>query len=290
MKPEYIKNPIHQLPEQIQRALDYMLVTRTDALAEFHRVAIESRPTAEERQQINALLVGESHAQQSAAKKMKEILTSYRDRVRLLERTGFTTPLDPVAEAPEALGADFWWANTVAFPGGGLGVQFMTDGLHFFGRINYNRDQLFSFSTRAVATFELQPNRRPPSPSGRYNSAPHVELFGDVSGWTNSKICPLACDDKWCKCFLFLRQTAFQIINGQGRVCGENMSHRTLINEEGQGRDVSTRLPGFLQMPFLQFGLLRADLSVFIDLEVRFDVQLEGDSNIWFSPKACCQL
>jgi hypothetical protein len=47
---------------------------------------------------------------------------------------------------------------------------------------------------------------------------------------------------------------------------------------------VTVPLPGFLPMPSLQFGLLRPDRSVLVDLEVRFDVQLDGDSFIGFSP------
>ncbi len=115
------------------------------------------------------------------------------------------------------MGADFWFYEINAIPGGGIGVQSMTDGLHLFGRINYDRDQLFMFHCGAEATFELQPNRRPPSPTGRYNSSPHVELFGDISGWTNSKICPFECDDKWCKCTLTLRQTALQCVPSVSR-------------------------------------------------------------------------
>jgi len=285
MKHEYIRNQKHQFPEHIQRALDDMRASRMDALAQWHRVAIESRPTAEERQQLKALLGESFRVDESAARRLE---TSYRDRVGTIEWKDFTAPFTPVDNAPDPRMADFWWAQTFPFNSSGvITPAFQTDGLHFFGQVPYNSDPLFPFSVGAWARFELQPERRPPSASGRYNSSPHVELFGNITGWTNLKHCPWLCDDKWCKCFLFLRQSAIQFVDdiGTWRLCGETTSHRTLINEEGNGRTVVAPLPGFLPMPFLQFGLLRPDRSVLIDLEVRFDVQLEGDSFISFSPE-----
>ena len=38
-------------------------------------------------------------------------------------------------------------------------------------------------------------------------------------------------------------------------------------------------------MPDIQFGLADHNLPVLVDLEVRFDIQLEGDSFIGFSPE-----
>jgi hypothetical protein len=285
MNPTDIQNPKHQFPEYMQRAFDGMRASRMDALARRHQVAIDSRPTAEERNQLKALLGESSRVDESAAKRL---VTSYRNRVGLIEWKDFAPPLSPIDNAPEARAADFWWARTQLFGGaGGIAPQFQTDGVHFFGRLGYDSDPLFGFSVGAFATFELQPERRPLSPSGRFNSSPHVELFGNITGWTNIQDCPWACDDKWCKCFLFLRQSAIQFVDDVGtwRLCGETTSLRTLIDEEGNGNTVVAPMPGFLPMPFLQFGLLRPDRSVLIDLEVRFDVQLEGSSFIGFSPE-----
>ena len=43
-------------------------------------------------------------------------------------------------------------------------------------------------------------------------------------------------------------------------------------------------MPGHLPIPPLNFGLARPDRDIIIDIEVRFDIQLEGDSFIGFSP------
>ena len=281
MKHELINNPKHSFSEPIQSAFTEMRVRRMDALARQHRLAIEARPTTEERQQFHAL-----HGVDSTP--ARNLLASFRDRVLPIEGTDFSAPLTPIDSAPiEPLGsADFWWARTQFIAGGGLSTVPETDGVHIFGRVSYNTDHLLAFSAGAWATFELQPERRPPSASGRYNSSPNVNLFGNLVGWTNIHNCPLACDDKWCKCWLYLRQSAIQFVDDVGtwRLCGENTSHTTLLNEEGNGNSVTVPLPGFLPMPFLQFGLLRPDRSVLVDLEVRFDVQLDGDSFIGFSP------
>jgi hypothetical protein len=43
-------------------------------------------------------------------------------------------------------------------------------------------------------------------------------------------------------------------------------------------------LPGFISMPLIQFALADPNLPIWIELEVRFDMQLEGASGIAFSP------
>jgi hypothetical protein len=154
-----IQNPKHQFPEYMQRALDGMRASRMDALPRRHQVAIDSRPTAEERNQLKALLGESSRVDESVAKRL---VTSFRNRVGLIEWKDFAPPLSPVDNAPEARAADFWWARTQLFGGaGGIAPQFQTDGVHFFGRLGYDSDPLFGISVGAFATFELQPERRP---------------------------------------------------------------------------------------------------------------------------------
>lgn len=278
------QNPDHLLSEPVQQALDDLRAKRLEALASQQQMAAEVRPNEAERQEHRKILMDTFRFDPDT---VRDVESRRSDRIRKsLVWTDVVPELAPMDFTLAAGSADFWWAQTNWFFGGGLGVQDQTDGLHFFGRVGYNADPLISFSTGAWATFELQPERRPHSPSGRWNSAPYVELFGNIVGWTNIYHWLWAADDKWCKCRLFLRQSAIQFVDDAGtwRLCGENTSLRTLIDEENNGRSVTAPLPGYLPMPFLQFGLLRPDRSVFIDLEVRFDIQLEGDSFIGFSP------
>lgn len=43
---------------------------------------------------------------------------------------------------------------------------------------------------------------------------------------------------------------------------------------------------GFVPMPMLEMSLIDSKEKVHVDLEVRFDIELEGDSYIGFSPQA----
>ena len=68
-------------------------------------------------------------------------------------------------------------------------------------------------------------------------------------------------------------------------VLREKNDHKTLIYDENNARSVNHGLPGFQPMPDIQFSLSDPNLPVLVDLEIRFDIQLEGDSLIQFSPE-----
>ena len=179
----------------------------------------------------------------------------------------------------------FWWAQTQPTGNdGGIKSLFLSDGLHFFGGINYDADPTIHRFVGAIATFELHANRRPPSNFGRWRSAPFVELFGQIKGFTGVKIFPIAMDDKWCKCRLNLRQTAFQLTAGGPVVLANHETNTVLLDEENEARWNFRNLDGFTPMPMVEFGLADPNLSVFVDHDVRFDIELEGDSSIVFVP------
>jgi hypothetical protein len=202
--------------------------------------------------------------------------------------------MPPNPPAPAADG-EFWWASTDWHWGRGIEASFLTDGLHFFSAAAYDDDPLISFSVGAVAHFELHARRRPASPSGRWASLPAINLTGRIEGFTGYWHWLWAADDKWAKCWLHLRQTAYQLVPHDFGVPGarnievpmivaEQVQRRTLIDEENNGNFVNAFLSGFTPMPAVEFGLVRPDLSVWVDLEVRFDMQLEGWSHLAFSP------
>ncbi len=203
---------------------------------------------------------------------------------------------DVVMDPPPPPDGEFWWASTDWHTQRGINADFLTDGLHFWGFAAYRDDPLISFSAGAVAHFELQANRRPPSSIGRWASLPSIDLTGKVEGMTGFYHWLWAADDKWAKCWLHLRQTAYQLVPHdfgvpglhsvpQPVVVAERIERRTLIDEENNGRFVDAWLSGFTPMPPVQFGLVRPDLSVWVDLEIRFDMQLEGWSQLVFSPE-----
>ncbi|MGO4376932.1 hypothetical protein AB4Z19_01525 [Pseudoduganella sp. RAF19] len=182
----------------------------------------------------------------------------------------------------------FWWAKTEAFSNdGGLQRQFESDGLHLFGNINYGGDPLIHRNIGAIATFILDPSRLPSSANNRWRSRPWVELFGRIDGWTGFYDSIWAADDKWAKCHLFLRQTALQFLNNSSvpTILGSNTELRTLINEENKSRAVHVDLPGFVPMPLLEMALADKRQQIIVDLEVRLDIEMEGDSYIGLSPQ-----
>lgn len=179
----------------------------------------------------------------------------------------------------------FWWGHTDAgWTASGLSGQFESDGLHFFGNIDYDGDPLVNHHIGATATFELGVSRRPPSANGRWRSTPHIELFGQITGFTGFYDSLWAADDKWCKVKLYLRQTALQILGSTPVVIGSNSQLITLIDEENKSRTIHSDLLGFRPMPIVEFGLVDPNRPVIVDLEVRFDMQVEGNSFIGFSP------
>lgn len=180
---------------------------------------------------------------------------------------------------------EFWWGETSWWwPGGGIEAADQSDGLHFFGIRNYNADPLWSGSAGMVARFGLDPARRPHSPSGRYASLPFFDMFGTVRGWANLKHCPWTCDDKWSKCWLHTRQTVWQPLPGGPVTVGQNERHDQLIFLEGTGYGAERSFFG-LTVPPVNFGLANPGADIIVDIEVRFDMQLEGSSYLAFSPQ-----
>lgn len=198
--------------------------------------------------------------------------------------------------APPPTDGEFWWASTDWHFDRGIRAEFLSDGLHFFNFAAYDGDPLISFSCGAVGHFELHAARRPAASGGRWASLPAVDLTGRVEGFTGYWHWLLAADDKWAKCWLHLRQTAYQLVPHDFGVPGlrnvevpvllaERTERRVLIDEENNSRFVHAFLPGFTPMPAVEFGLAEQNRSVWVDLEVRFDMQLEGWSHLAFSPE-----
>ncbi len=170
--------------------------------------------------------------------------------------------------------AEMWWARSDAGAPAGMNVEFRSDGLHMFGQLNRNDGDLWQGSLRATATFVLDPSRMPPGGPGRFSSAPHCELFGQIAGITGNHG-----GDNWSKCWLHTAQFVHGGPGG-GRI-GEGHDHRNLFFLAQDFELASPNLPGFMLFPRVDFQLDPGHDLVII-LEVRFDFQLEGIAAIWF--------
>jgi hypothetical protein len=190
--------------------------------------------------------------------------------------------LDREPSPPTLRDPSFWWADTRWYSASEIGANFAADGLHFFGTMNRDDQDLIFLNFGAVARFELQHDRLPPSPSGRWTSAPHVELFGSLLAYTDAG--NFWTGDCWSKCSMYRRQTILQNVFGGWVVRGEGVQEESLVNEENAHRHYTRPMPGLQWMPPVLFSGVTID-SVWAEIEVRFDVQLEGNSSLWLDPE-----
>jgi hypothetical protein len=77
-------------------------------------------------------------------------------------------------------------------------------------------------------------------------------------------------------------------VNGQWRALGEAQRVDTLIHLENvvQVGTQDVQLSGFMASPVLDFGIVDRSVPIWAQAEIRFDVDLEGDALIMFSPEA----
>jgi hypothetical protein len=284
------RNPANPLPDDVERVLAQASQARRAALRMQEVTAKAARLDPGERKLATAVAIDTLHADlPSAVSRFQDIAAGARQRFLTLrhqhESAAETMHHLPLDLTPAPVDHSFWWAETSWFTERGLGSDFLQDGLHFFGSLSYDEDDNMQFHAGALAVFVLQPERWPASTKNRFNSEPHIELFGTIDGWTGYWHPIWFADDKWCKCRLFLRQTARQVMFGQERVLGHGVRVDTILDEENRSRSVSATVPGLLKMPPIQIVDPLPKLDIVVDLEIRFDFELEGDSFIGLSPQ-----
>jgi hypothetical protein len=176
---------------------------------------------------------------------------------------------------------EFWWWRTTPF--GNLPeihLDFADDGIRIHGGKSYFGDALIMRTFGCLAEFELH---APRFLTGglRFASAPKIRLIGKASGSTGLYESVWHLDDKWSKCWLILRQTILQ--DGQVLESAQqitNLFH--LENQPGYGYD-DYPFFGQIDMPRVVFDQIPGSTaSLWAQLEVRFDIQLEGQSAVWF--------
>jgi hypothetical protein len=111
---------------------------------------------------------------------------------------------------------------------------------------------------------------------------------GDVNGRQGYYHPIFGPDDKWCHLFRVFRHTLWQFVNGDWHMLGERIENATLINMENiVTTDYRTaQLSGFMPSPEFDFGVVSRSEPVWAQVEIRFDVQLEGDAGISFGENA----
>jgi hypothetical protein len=283
-----IVNPDHPVPTNVARALRSHRESDSAALARKYKIAALARPTAEDRK---AIIQASGKASVADIEKLFEIRKKVAARVQdaiknLPPLTIIPSTMDPMPPPPPAAkDTTFWWAETDGSVSDSslFTANFDENGvLHFGGGVGTFGGDLHMFSFGAVAIFELQWDRIPPSPSGWWRSAPFVELFGSITGRTDSGSGFLNLTDSWSKCSMFRRQTIrqFNKFLGTEVTLGHREEEEKLIDEENKDRWTPCSMPGFQWMPDVIFHFPIVGISIFAELEVRFDIQVEDGSFI----------
>jgi len=282
-----IVNPDHPIPTNVARALRSHRESDSAALARKYKIAALARPTAEDRK---AIIQASGKASVADIEKLFEIRKKVGARVQdaiknlppltIIPSTMDQPGMPPPPPAPQD--TTFWWARTDWGTSSSrlFTANFDENGvLHFGGAAATFGGDLHMFSFGAVAVFELQWDRIPPSPSGWWRSAPFVELFGSITGHTDSGSGFLNLTDSWSKCSMFRRQTIRQFGNftfgSTEHMLGHREEEEKLIDEENKDRWTPFSMPGFQWMPEVIFNFPIVNTSVWAELEVRFDIQLE---------------
>lgn len=160
------------------------------------------------------------------------------------------------------------------------------DVVTFLGWVNDSGEAPGSRRFGATASCVLPPGRMAPSVSGRWISAPIVNLSGTISGRAQpfSVWQPLE-DEPAARCSLVCRQSIFQVDPGDPNpvLLAEREEVRTLFSHENGGASDAV-LPGLQALPAVDFEIKRASADVVVELGIRFELTVKGgDSRISFN-------
>jgi hypothetical protein len=299
-----IENAAQKISGDVAQALSARRAAHLDTLA----LAQENDRTPEMRKEASQLRLrstfgmGEatqftheganSEWRDAAIRQNEQISDILEDRIRRKQRQAVSRPpkwLDDFTVRP--VDHSFWWAQTQPHVAPRTRADFRDDGLHFTGGPkvdNYDGEMHTSFG--AVASFALNPERFPTSPSGRLLSSPHIELFGGVLAYAPDW--DLIQGNGIASCQLFLRQTIFQWGFGPNGpapiVVAEAQGHdpwRLYLKNTGYSR--SAAMPGFKLMPAVSYNASQVIPSqdLWVDLEVRLDIYLNcTGALVWCDP------
>lgn len=192
----------------------------------------------------------------------------------------------PGTQPPHA--GEFWWADTrwgTDTPEGSLAIDVNEDPVRIWGHLGHTADELSSFHVNVVLSYVLAPERLPRTSRTWFDLRPVIRLGGIVSGWTGAYHPIWHADDKWCKCW---HQLTLDLTTSTGVHLAGDLLHQPVLqlaNVEPVGQESISEFFGWT--PVLNFSadlraLRREHVSLVLRAAVRYDIQLEGESDIWF--------
>lgn len=287
-------HPDHPVPDDVARGIQEYREARRRLDDEVFEMLRRARPSEEERE-FNANLRDRTVAA-AGLDPMQVRDTKRRFAGESTERLGAALdplPYDfPVGDVglhttiPIPPDRNFWYASGRMFATQPYSVSNESDGFVFKGMYNHSSGDLIKLSFGWTLAYELQAERVPPSASGRWRSAPHAEIFGRLIGSSQDS---WGWGDDWCKCWMVRRQTAFQFVFAppgadNRHIIGERVDAQQIFFSEDAPFNRDWFGPGFQSMPELILTHPFPAQSIWVDLELRFDIQLEGSAQLWIWP------
>lgn len=285
-------NPHNPLPPEVAEGFERIAAEEAAATARRVEIAQRARPTQEERDlALEMASLGRTTAidPDHLRKRASALKAQQLDRLQV-EDTPYPasyadrTPMEFEPDAPTD--THFWAADWNWFASPAFSVQGLADGIHFTGKKTSDSGSLQFYTYGVKSRYGISHDRIPASATGRWRSAPHVELFGRLLAYTGAY--DIFSGDSWSKCWMVRRQTLTQHLFGPSgpvpTVIGEAVDVQQVFNEENRHADREFRLPGFQPMPPVVVNRISGGLTVWAELEVRFDIQLEGTAFHWIFP------
>lgn len=204
-------------------------------------------------------------------------------------------PTVPPPRLPEGA-CELWWARTTTFSSfPEITVDIPDAFVHIFGHIHYGDDDLRLGSVGYIEEYELAPDRFPMivaatvtptiTPTTTFEIATELRISGILSGSTGCYHWLWCADDKWCKCSELIRQTAFlstgEILASRA-VALQKIDLENVLPSGQANPPLTGGFPALLRFRANLGELFKSGTSILVQIETRYDLQLEGDADIWF--------
>jgi hypothetical protein len=293
-----IRNPKVQLSEDDAAAFRRLREQRLVRIDKDHAILRAGRPTEDIgafKNATAAVFGGEipdfESRREQIVEEFKNLFDKHRPYVLPLTSNDLAIDYGDLAHPfvpiplPEGIG-ELWWAQTAFFSSlEGLTVDSPDEFVHIFGHVHYDGDPLLTGSVGYIEDYVLSPDRFPSTTSTKFDIAVELRVIGILSGFTGLYHWLWAADDKWCKCWQIMRRTAFlstgPVLDNRSVVM--QMIDLANVHPVGQfNPQLNFRSADLLRFDAGLHALAASGTSILVQIETRFDIQLEGDADIWF--------
>ncbi|MFF9769108.1 hypothetical protein ACIGXF_33915 [Streptomyces sp. NPDC053086] len=160
------------------------------------------------------------------------------------------------------------------------------DPPRIFGHAGYTGDALLNGTVGLAMTFTLPPGRMEYTNRTVFAVDPTMQILGLISGYTGYYHPIFAADDKWAKCWESVEVTV-TLSSGEwlaGNSLSEELTDLQNVFPVGMSDDRRAYgwMPGPLRFTANMQDLRERGVSIILRAAIRYDFQLEGESDLWF--------